>query len=201
MWKWIYPLTFFSCFIAYLCVPDITLKTWKAVVMNFIWQYTEPKPNSLVLLRPPTMGSLTVLRAWHIISELSRNKEPSWNMFYTCGQSYNRRLIQNENSMRKFLRSLLHKKEIKNNNKKFKVSSLFGLPWYTQINRKKKVSLHLSTFTILVRNKPFFTQSNVYIYLHYDSCHPFRLTLSEKGVKSYEEICDNKVRIPLFYQP
>lgn len=118
-WKLIYPLTFFSYFIAYLCVPDITLKTWKAVVMKFIWQYTEPKSNRLVLLRPPTMGSLTGLKAWHIISELSWNKKPSWNMFYTCGQSYIHRLMQNENSMRKFLRLLLHKKEIKNNNKKF----------------------------------------------------------------------------------
>lgn len=144
-----------------VCVADSTLKTWKAVVMNFIWQQTEPKPNSSVLLRPPTMGNLTGLKERHIITELSWNTELGWRMFYTCGQSHICRLIQNENGARKFLRWMLHKKEIKDQKKKNKATSWLGLPWYTKIKKKKLLSLHLSPFTFLVKNKEFFTQSNV----------------------------------------
>lgn len=144
------PHILFPFYCSLLCVPDSSLKSRKAVVMNFIWQYTEPKPNSSILLRPPTMGSLTGLEVRHIITQLSWNKEHIWRMFFTCGQGHICRLMQNENSMRTFLRWLLHKKEIRN-----KIISHF-FTWPTlicKINREKMFSLHLCKFTILVRNK------------------------------------------------
>lgn len=143
-----------------VCVPDSILQTWKAVVMNFIWQHTEPKPNSSVLLRPPTMGNLTGLEEGDIITELSWNKKLSWRMFSICWQNHICRLIQNENVVRKFLRWLLPKK--RRLRTKTNWSHLFIQPSFIYKDKLEKLlSLRLAPFTILVKNKEFLLQSNV----------------------------------------